>query len=491
MNYILSLDQGTTSSRAILFDEMAKSCYSSQEEFEQIYPKSGWVEHNPKAILSSQLNVLKSILKQPDASSKILALGITNQRETTVLWDKKTGEPIYNAIVWQDRRTGKYCEKLKSDGNEEIITSKTGLLLDPYFSATKIKWILENVPGAQEKAENGEILFGTIDTWLIWNLTGGKVHATDVTNASRTLLFNIYELKWDKDLLEIFEIPASILPEVKDTIDDFGIAQIDGIEIPIKAAAGDQQAALFGQLCTEKTMVKCTYGTGCFMVMNTGNKPITSAHKLLTTIGWKIGNETTYALEGSVFVGGALIQWLRDELGFLKSASDSESLANKVDDSNGVVIVPALAGLGAPFWDPSAKGTIFGITRGTSPAHITRAALESIALRVNDILNIMSQDSGKPIKELRVDGGATANNLLMQIQADYSDIEVIRPSDLESTAIGIAYLTGISIGLWNLDKLHRSWSEDQKFQPKIGAESRSEKLKYWHKAIEKSLNWEE
>ena len=491
MNYILSLDQGTTSSRAILYDETGNSINQAQEEFRQIFPKSGWVEQDPKDILASQLKVADELLGNLGPEDKVMALGISNQRETTIIWDRKTGQPIHNAIVWQDRRTTKYCKQLIDQGVELMVTGKTGLLLDPYFSATKIKWLLDNVPGARDRANNGDILFGTVDSWLVWNLTDGQVHATDVTNASRTLLYNIHTLSWDNELLDLFEIPASILPKVLNTTDDYGAASIKGRSIPISAVAGDQQAALFGQMCIEKNMVKCTYGTGCFMVLNTGSTPVNSGHKLLTTIGWKINEDVTYALEGSVFVGGAIVQWLRDEMKLLNSAEDSESLANQVEDTDGVIFVPALAGLGAPFWDPSAKGTIFGITRGTTPAHITRAALESIALRVNDILEIMSQDSGKPIKELRVDGGATANNLLMQMQADFSDIDVLRPAESESTAIGAAYLAGISVGLWNLDRLKNMHSADKRFKPVIQDNVRKEKLKYWKKAIQRCLDWAE
>jgi glycerol kinase len=489
MNYILSLDQGTTSSRAILYDEVAKVQFVAQQEFEQYYPKPGWVEHDPEDILNSQLTVAGKVLEQAGNDTAIACLGITNQRETTLLWDRRTGKPLYNAIVWQDRRTARYCESLKTDHNEELINRKTGLILDPYFSATKIHWILENVEGVREKANNGEVMFGTVDTWLIWHLTGGKLHATDVTNASRTMLYNIHTLEWDKELLALFNIPGSILPEVKDSADNYGTATINDRQIPIRAVAGDQQAALFGQLCIKKNMVKCTYGTGCFMVMNTGKKPVDSTHNLLTTIGWKINDKINYALEGSVFVGGAIIQWLRDELNFFDSSEQSESIAMSVADSNGVVFVPALTGLGAPYWDPSAKGTIFGITRGTNPAHITRAALESISLQVNDILEIMSLDSGKPIKELRVDGGATGNNLLMQLQADFSDVKVVRPVDQETTALGAAFLAGIAAGLWSIDELKENWQKDNEFKPAFSSAERNAALDLWKEAISRTKNW--
>lgn len=488
MNYILSLDQGTTSSRAILYDESARAINVAQKEFRQIFPKSGWVEHDAKEILSSQLAVAKEAIEAVDPS-KIAALGITNQRETTILWNKHTGEPVHNAIVWQDRRTADYCKQLVQDGKAEMVTARTGLLIDPYFSATKIKWLLDNVKGLREQAINGNVLFGTVDSWLVWNLTNGAVHATDATNASRTLLYNIHTLDWDKGLLDLFDIPEVILPKVLNTADDYGYANLKGYKIPIKAVAGDQQAALFGQLCTKKNMVKCTYGTGCFMVLNTGKKPVSSKHNLLTTIGWQLNGKVTYALEGSIFVGGAIIQWLRDEMKLLSSAEESESLASEVDDSNGVVFVPALTGLGAPFWDPSAKGTIFGITRGTSPAHITRAALESIALRVNDILEIMSQETGKPIKELRVDGGATGNNLLMQLQANISDVMVIRPVDQETTALGAAFFAGISAGLWSLEQLQVQWQEDKIFNSEYSDEKRQSVLKLWKEAISRTINW--
>ena len=489
MQYILALDQGTTSSRAILYNEQGKPCFRAQEEFKQYYPQSGWVEHDPRDIFSSQLAVAQKVLAQTGSDDELLALGITNQRETSILWDKQTGKPLGNAIVWQDRRTAGFCEKLKAAGVEEKIIKKTGLLLDPYFSATKIHWLLENIEGARKKAEDGELLFGTVDSWLIWQLTKGAVHATDVTNASRTLLYNIHQLKWDEELLDLFGIPEAVLPQVKNTCDDFGEAQIGNWQIPIRAVAGDQQAALFGQRCTEKSMVKCTYGTGCFMIMNTGKKAVYSKHKLLTTIAWKIGEQVNYGLEGSVFVGGAIIQWLRDELKFFNKAEESESIAREVDDSNGVVFVPALAGLGAPYWDPTAKGTVFGITRGTRAAHITRSALDSIALQVNDILETMNRDLGKPIKELRVDGGATGNNLLLQLQADYSNVVVQRPKDQETTALGAALLAGIAVGAWTLNDLDDYWQEDRSFNPETTEEKRKATVDRWKEAVSRTQNW--
>jgi glycerol kinase len=489
MKYILALDQGTTSSRAILYNEQASMVDVAQEEFNQFYPKSGWVEHDPEEILSSQLSVAHSVLKNLNEDDEVQSLGITNQRETTIIWDKNTGKPIANAIVWQDRRTASYCDKLRQEGHETNISNKTGLILDAYFSASKINWLLENVPGAREKANNDELLFGTVDSWLIWNLTKGKNHVTDVSNASRTMLYNIHELSWDEELLELFNIPGSMMPTVKDSSDQFGKAVINEREIPITGIAGDQQAALFGQMCLEKEMAKCTYGTGCFFVMNTGQEPVKSENKLLTTIAWRIDNKVTYALEGSVFVGGAIIQWLRDGLDFFSNAEDSEGLANEVEDTDGVVFVPALTGLGAPHWDSSARGAILGISRGTKKAHIGRAALESIALQVNDLLITMEKDSGKAVQELRVDGGATANNLLMQMQADYSSIPVIRPKDQETTALGAAFLAGIGCGLWNMNQLKKIWEQDKVFTSEINEDIRVEKLDQWNKAVAKSKNW--
>lgn len=489
-SHILALDQGTTSSRAIIYNQEAKPIYTAQKEFEQIFPQPGWVEHNAEEIWLSQKEVMLDVIYELDDPQAIAGIGITNQRETTVVWDKQSGKPIYNAIVWQDRRTSGYCEELKEAGHGQSITNKTGLLLDAYFSATKIKWILDNVEGARDKAELGELAFGTIDSWLIWNLTSGKKHITDVSNASRTMVFNIHTLHWDDELLDLFNIPKSMLPEVRSSSEHYGDAQIkEGLVIPITGIAGDQQAALFGQMCIENEMAKCTYGTGCFLVMNTGSKPVVSKNQLLTTIGWQIGNEVTYALEGSVFMGGAIIQWLRDGLELFDHASKSEEHANSVTDNGGIVFVPALTGLGAPYWDSSARGSVFGITRGTTKGHITRAALESIAFQVNDLLETMAKDMGKPVNELRVDGGATANNLLMQFQADISNVPVSRPSNLETTALGAAFLAGLAVNLWDMDTLKKQWGEDRKFNSEITEYIRKQLKSSWVKAIGRTKNW--
>ncbi len=465
--FILSLDQGTSSSRAIIFDQKGNICTIAQQEFKQIYPQAGWVEHDPNEILTSQLAVAKLALEQAEIlASDISGIGITNQRETTLVWDKNTGEPIYNAIVWQDRRTAEYCNQLKQHRYQRKIQEKTGLIIDAYFSATKIRWILDEVEGAREKAEKGELAFGTVDTWLLWNLTEGRVHATDVSNASRTMLLNINTLDWDDELLAIFDIPASILPQVKSSSEIYGhtAASIFGTTIPIAGIAGDQQAALFGQMCTEVGMVKNTYGTGCFMLMNIGESPRISNNNLLTTVAWKIGNKTNYALEGSIFIAGAIVQWLRDELGIIQKSSDIETLATQVANSNGVFIVPAFAGLGAPYWNQDARGTITGITRGTSKAHLARAAIESIAYQTMDVLEAMQADADSPIAQLRVDGGATANNLLMQFQADLLGNEVIRPRITEVTALGAAYLAGLATGFWkNLEEIKAQWQVEQNF----------------------------
>ena len=489
-SFILALDQGTTSSRAIIYNQEAKPIYTAQKEFEQIFPHPGWVEHNAEEIWASQQEVMYDVIGKIDDPEAIVGIGITNQRETTVVWDKKTGKPIYNAIVWQDRRTSSYCDELKEAGHDQAITDKTGLLLDAYFSATKIKWILDQVEGARQRANDGELAFGTIDSWLVWNLTKGDRHITDVTNASRTMLFNIHSLEWDNDLLDLFDIPKSMLPEVRTSSEIYGDAQLnDNLNITIAGIAGDQQAALFGQMCIEKEMAKCTYGTGCFLVMNTGNTPVESKNKLLTTIGWQIGDEVTYALEGSVFMGGAIIQWLRDGLEIFEHASDSEDHASAVEDNGGVVFVPALTGLGAPHWDSSARGSIFGITRGTTKGHIARAALESIAFQVDDLLDTMAKDLGKPVNELRVDGGATANNLLMQIQANLSDIPVIRPTNLETTALGAAYLAGLAVNLWDMETLKTQWGEDKKFNSSIDKTTKDNQKATWEKAISRTKNW--
>ena len=494
IKYILALDQGTTSSRAILYDQNANPVESAQQEFKQIFPQPGWVEHNAKEIWESQLKVTKDVIKnQRIKADDIAGIGITNQRETTVVWNRETGEPIHNAIVWQDRRTAGYCDQLKKKGWVKKIAKKTGLVLDAYFSGTKLKWILDHVKGARAMAEKGQLAFGTIDTWLIWNLTGGLTHVTDVSNASRTLLFNINTLKWDEELLELLDIPKSVLPEVTASSGNVGLTDktLFGSEIPITGIAGDQQAALFGQMCTKPGMAKSTYGTGCFLMLNTGDKPVKSKNNLLTTIAWKIGDETTYALEGSVFIGGAVIQWIRDELEFFAEASDSEKLAKAAEDNGGVYFVPALTGLGAPHWDQYARGAIFGITRGTSKANLTRAALESICFQVNDVLETMEKDTGNQIKELRVDGGAVANNLLVQFQSDISGIDVIRPTNLETTALGAAYLAGIGCGLWKENMINKKWHKDRTFVPMMAKGTVKKHLKFWNKAVSRTLSWEE
>lgn len=465
--FILALDQGTTSSRAILFDKKGKIEDIAQKEFTQIFPQSGWVEHDAQEIWSSQLGVLTEVIAKANIKlDAIKAIGITNQRETTVVWNRKTGEPIYNAIVWQDRRTAAYCQSFIEKGLHQTIQEKTGLLIDAYFSASKINWILTHVKGARKLAENGELAFGTIDSWLVYNLTGGTKHITDVTNASRTLLFNIHTLAWDDELLEIFDIPASMLPTVCDSSEVYGetSTELGSRPIPIAGIAGDQQAALFGQLCTEKGMAKNTYGTGCFLLMNIGKKPVISRHKLVTTVAWKIGKEVHYALEGSIFIGGAVVQWLRDELGIIKKASDVEQLATRVEHTDGVYLVPAFSGLGAPHWNSEARGTLFGLSRGSNDAHIARAALESIAYQTYDILKAMELDAKSKIAELRVDGGATQNSFLMQFQADILKTNVIRPAITETTAMGAAFLAGLAVGFWkDIDELQALWQEEKTF----------------------------
>lgn len=491
--YILALDSGTTSNRAILFDHSGRKVNTSQREFEQIFPKPGWVEHNPEEIWSTQKFVVRDVLeKQGVTAADIAAIGITNQRETTLVWDKETGKPVYNAIVWQDRRTAGYCDQLKKEGIDRLIKEKTGLIIDAYFSGSKIKWILDNIPGAREKAEKGKLAFGTVDTWLIWRLTHGKIHVTDVTNASRTMLFNIHNLTWDNELLEIFNIPASMLPEPKQSSELYGntVKEHFGGEIPISAIAGDQQAALFGQMCVEPGMVKNTYGTGCFVMMNTGNEAISSKYNLLSTIAWQINGEVTYALEGSIFVGGAVVQWLRDQLHIIKSSSEIEKLAGSVRDNGGVYFVPAFVGLGAPHWDQYATGTIIGISRGTSDAHIARAGLESIALQSMDVINTMAKDSGVDLSELRVDGGAAVNNLLMQIQANVINKKVIRPVITETTALGAAYLAGLAVGFWNgIEEIKHQWTEDKVFEPEAKSAGINEMIENWNKALERSKKW--
>lgn len=489
----MALDQGTTSSRCILFNEkgLIESC--AQKEFTQIYPKAGWVEHDAMEIWSTQISVAyEAMAKLNLGANDIAAIGITNQRETTVVWDKRTGMPIHNAIVWQCRRTAEKCDELKAKGFESTIRKKTGLILDAYFSATKIQWILDNVPGAREEAEKGNLLFGNIDTWLIWKLTNGKVHVTDYSNASRTMLFNIHELKWDKEILEELNIPISMLPKVKPSSYIYGYtdANLLGGEIPIAGAAGDQQAALFGQMCFREGTAKSTYGTGCFMLMNTGKKAIDSKHGLLTTIAWGIDGKVEYALEGSVFVAGAAIQWLRDELRMIKSAADTEEYANAVEDTNGVYMVPAFVGLGAPYWDPYARGTIVGLTRGAKKEHFIRAVLESLAYQAYDVLKAMEEDSNINLVSLKVDGGACANNFLMQFQSDVLGVKVDRPEVIETTALGAAYLAGLAVGYWkDREEIARNWSISRIFAPEIGEEKRNELLIGWHEAVNRASGW--
>ena len=490
--YILALDQGTSSSRAIVFDEHGQTKAVSQKEFTQIFPKPGWVEHNPMEIWSSQASVIAEAITSIDINGlNIAAIGITNQRETTIVWDAETGEPVYNAIVWQDRRTSEFCDGLKRDGRTDLIRSKTGLIIDAYFSATKILWILENVPGARQKADEGKLRFGTVDTWLIWMLTRGEVHVTDVSNASRTMLFNIHTLEWDKELLQLFDIPESMMPQVKSSSEIYGYTKttLFAHEVPIAGIAGDQQAALFGQMCTEPGSVKNTYGTGCFMLMNSGERPIMSSNNLLTTIAWKIGDKVNYALEGSIFVAGSVVQWLRDGLGIIKSSSEIEALACSVEDNGGVYFVPALTGLGAPHWDQYAKGCIYGLSRGTTAAHIARAALEGIAFQTMDIVNAMQKDAGVTLKELKVDGGASRNNLLMQFQADILGTSVIRPTVTETTALGAAYLAGLAVGYWeSIDHIKSQWGVDTTFKP-LATPERVEELKAgWADAIKRTLS---
>lgn len=491
--FILALDQGTTSSRAILFNHGGEIVSVAQKDYTQYFPKPGLVEHHPEEIWSSQMSVAaEAIAKKGISGLDIAAIGITNQRETTIVWDSETSETIYNAIVWQDRRTSKYCDELKEQGLTDMIREKTGLILDAYFSGTKLKWILDNVPGAREKAEQGKLCFGTVDTWLVWKLTRGKMHVTDVSNASRTLLFNIHTLEWDEDLLKLFNIPKSMLPEVKQSSEVYGETSttLFSTKIPISGIAGDQQAALFGQLCTNKGMAKNTYGTGCFLLMNTGEKPVLSKNNLLTTIAWKINGKTYYALEGSVFVGGAVVQWLRDGAKIVKTSADTENLAKTVPDNGGVYFVPALTGLGAPYWDPYARGGILGITRGTTDGHIARATLEGIAYQVYDLIKAMEADSGVHEIELRVDGGACANNLMMQFQSDIFGFNVIRPKTLETTALGAAYLAGLAVGYWkSIDELQAQRSVDRVFTPEMDKDKAEHYLKGWKRAVSRVLNW--
>lgn len=490
--YILALDQGTTSSRAIVFNHEGQIRSVAQKEFPQYFPQPGWVEHNPNEIWGSEASVIAEAISTIDITGlDIAAIGITNQRETTIVWDIDTDEPIYNAIVWQDRRTAEFCDQLKADGLTETIRQKTGLIIDAYFSGTKIKWILDNVPGARKRAEEGKLRFGTVDSWLVWRLTRGETHVTDVTNASRTMLFNIHDLKWDEELLKLFNIPLSMMPEVKSNSEIYGHTKttIFAHKVPIAGIAGDQQAALFGQMCLDPGSIKNTYGTGCFVMLNTGEKPIVSKNNLLTTIAWQIGNKVNYALEGSIYVGGSVVQWLRDGLGIINHSSDVESLAQSVSDSGGVYFVPALTGLAAPYWDPYARGTIVGITRGTTAAHIARAALDGIAFQTYDIAQAMAKDMNDRLTELKVDGGASRNNLLMQFQADLLGIDVVRPKITETTAIGAAYLAGLGVGYWDsVDELRRQWKVERTFTPQLDSKTVSAAREGWADAISRTLS---
>ncbi len=493
--YIMALDQGTTSSRAIIFDENGTIKGVTNREFTQIYPKPGWVEHDPMEIWGSQIGVAREVLSKSGLSpSDIAAIGITNQRETTIVWDKNTGKPVYNAIVWQCRRTAPICDDLKARGLAEKIREKTGLVVDAYFSGTKVKWILDNVEGAREKAEKGELLFGNVDTWLIWNLTGGKVHVTDYSNASRTMLFNIHKLDWDDEILQELNIPRSMLPKVMPSSHIYGYTtnEVFGGEVPIAGDAGDQQAALFGQACYSPGMAKNTYGTGCFMLMNTGEKAVTSQSGLLTTIAWGVDGKVEYALEGSIFIAGAVVQWLRDELRILDNAAQSEELATKVQDNNGVYLVPAFVGLGAPYWDMYARGTIVGLTRGAKREHIVRAALESICYQTRDVLEAMQKDSGITLKSLKVDGGAVANNFLMQFQSDILGVPVDRPKVIETTALGAAYLAGLAVGYWkDKNDISAKWQIDRTFKPQMDIDTKERLYKGWKKAVKRSMDWED
>ncbi|WP_417886022.1 glycerol kinase GlpK [Zunongwangia sp.] len=491
--YMLALDQGTTSSRAILFNKKGEIVSVAQKEFNQIFPKPGWVEHDPTEIWSTQAGVAaEATTKHGNNGNNIAGIGITNQRETVIVWDKNTGEPVYNAIVWQDKRTSDYCDELKKDGTAEIIKEKTGLVIDSYFSGTKVKWILDNVEGAREKAEAGDLVLGTIDTWIIWNFTKGELHVTDVTNACRTLFFNINTMEWDDELLEIFGVPKSMLPEVKDSSEVYGHTKttVFASKIPIAGIAGDQMAALFGQMCTKKGMVKNTYGTGCFMLMNIGEKPIISENNLLTSVAWRINGKTEYCLEGSIFIAGAVVQWLRDGLGIIRRSADVEYLASSVEDTDGVYFIPAFSGLGAPHWDQKAKGTIFGITRGTEDAHIARASLEAIAYQTMDILKAMKADSGIDIEQLRVDGGASVNDMLMQFQSDVLNTQTIRPKVTETTALGAAYLAGLAVGYWDsMEEIEEMWEEDKKFEPTEDQDKIKEKTEGWYRAVKALQEW--
>jgi glycerol kinase len=493
MRYLLALDQGTTSSRAIVFDQQGRIRTVAQKEFEQIFPQPGWVEHDPREIWSSQLGVAAEAVSRAGLlASDIAAIGITNQRETSVVWDRRTGEPIYNAIVWQDRRTAGFCDRLKAEGYEPLVREKTGLVIDAYFSASKVHWILNNVEGARDKAERGELAFGTVDSWLIWNLTRGARHVTDVTNASRTMLYNIHSLEWDDELLGLLGVPRGMLPEVRSSSEVYAesASGLFAAGISIAGIAGDQQAALFGQLCTERGMVKNTYGTGCFMLLNTGTEAVPSRNQLVTTIAWQIGDRVEYALEGSIFIAGAVVQWLRDGLGIIRASSEVEALARQVEDNGGVYLVPAFTGLGAPHWDQYARGTLLGLTRGATAAHLARAALEGIAYQVADVLRAMEADSGIAISELRVDGGAAANDLLMQFQADILGVPVVRPQVLETTALGAAYLAGLAVGYWeSVDGIQTQWQVDRRFDPSLAEAHMRELRAGWERALARARGW--
>jgi glycerol kinase len=493
MQRVLALDQGTTSSRAIVFDEQGRIEAVAQREFRQIYPRPGWVEHEPNEIWSTQAGVAaEAVARAGLKTQSIAAIGITNQRETTVVWDRGTGEPVYNAIVWQDRRTAAHCDRLRAEGHEALIREKTGLVIDAYFSGTKVAWILDNVQGARERAERGELAFGTVDSWLIWKLTRGQTHVTDVTNASRTMLYDIHTLQWNEELLQLLSIPRSMLPEVRSSSEVYAhtSGELFAHQIPIAGIAGDQQAALFGQMCTERGMVKNTYGTGCFMLLNTGTEAVPSRNQLVTTIAWKIGDRVEYALEGSIFVAGAVVQWLRDGLRIIRSAPEVEELARSVEDNGGVYLVPAFTGLGAPHWDPYARGSILGLTRGATAGHLARAALEGIAYQVADVLRAMEADSGISISELRVDGGAAANDLLMQFQSDILQAPVVRPQTVETTALGAAYLAGLAVGYWeSLDAIRTQWQTDRRFEPEMPAQRVRTLRAGWERALERSRGW--
>ncbi len=494
MSFILALDQGTTSSRAIVFDREGRIRSTAQKEFRQIFPQPGWVEHDPSEIWTSQIEVARAAVARAELkASDVVAIGIANQRETTIIWDRKTGKPIHNAIVWQDRRTADFCRQLKQAGHAEVIARKAGLVIDAYFSGSKIRWLLDHVAGARQKAERGELAFGTVDTWLVWNLSGGELHITDPGNASRTMLFNLHTGQWDEELLRILKIPPQILPEVRSSSEVYGrtVANVFDAPIALAGIAGDQQGALFGQNCFSRGLAKNTYGTGCFMLMNTGEQPMLSKHQLLTTVAWRIGPTTEYALEGSVFIGGAVVQWLRDGLGIIKASTEVEDLAASVADSGGVYLVPAFAGLGAPHWDQYARGTITGLTRGTTAAHLARAALEGIAFQVADVLDVMKQDSGIALSELRVDGGASANNLLMQFQADILQVPVVRPKTVETTALGAAYLAGLGAGFWkNRSEIENSWQMDRRFDPHMSPDEVLQRRARWSEALSRAKDWE-